>query len=227
MHQLRPVATIVAAKRGPLTRQAVIAAARDMVSEVGHEAFSLRQLAARLGVTASALYMFAEDRKGLLETVVETEYARHLKVYQAISASVSHPIQQLREISRVYVAEARDAPELFRLRLKYSSVTAEDEAGPAFAAGRRAFKIAESAVERAMFHGFIRSGDPFGVSVLIWAAVHGVAGFALLAAEGRSVIGDSLVDDILDVLIMGLSPTPSETCFDEIRTTPRLLGDER
>lgn len=202
----RPAVEIVAAKRRPLTREAVIAAARDMVSEMGHEAFSLRPLAARLSVTASALYMFANDRQGLLEAVVEAEYTRHLKNYQAISASVSDPIQRLREISRVYVADARETPELFKLRLRYSPVIGEDAAESTFAAGRQAFDLAKAAVEEAMSLGFIRSGNGFALSMLIWAAVHGVASFVLMGAERHPGVGDDLVDDVLDALIVGLSP---------------------
>lgn len=191
------------AKRQVLTREAVIAAARDMVAEVGHEALSLRPLAARLHVTASALYMFANDRQGLLEAVAEAEYESQLRKYRAIAAP--HPIERIRQIARLYVGEAREAPELFRLRLRFSPFIGEDTAQAVSIAGRQAFELAKSAVEDAMAQHLIRAGDPFAASMLIWSAVHGVATFVLMGAERHPGVDAALVDHVLDALLVGLS----------------------
>lgn len=197
------------AKRQLLTRAAVLAAARDMVAESGYEALSLRPLAARLHVTAAALYMFTDDRRGLLEAVAEAEYEGQLRKYRAIRAT--DPIERLREIARIYVADARNEPELFRLRLRFSPFIGEDSAEAASAAGREAFELAKSAVEDAMVEGVIREGDPFALSMMIWAAVHGVAAFVLMGVERRPEIDHTLVDQVVEAMIAGLSPHQPDT----------------
>ncbi|NUU22067.1 MAG: TetR family transcriptional regulator [Streptomycetaceae bacterium] len=57
--------------RGKLSREAVLAAALDVVDREGLEALSMRRLAADLGVEPMALYHHASSKEGLLDGLVE------------------------------------------------------------------------------------------------------------------------------------------------------------
>ena len=57
-----------------LHREAIVAAARELIVADGLEALSLRRLAARLGVTAPALYAHVRDKQDLLRAVAESGY---------------------------------------------------------------------------------------------------------------------------------------------------------
>lgn len=60
-----------AEKRAPLTRDAVLRAALEMVDELGLEKLSMRQLAGRLGVEAMSLYHHVANKDDLLTGIVE------------------------------------------------------------------------------------------------------------------------------------------------------------
>ncbi|MGE5334171.1 MAG: TetR/AcrR family transcriptional regulator [Nitrososphaerota archaeon] len=56
----------------PLTRQQVLAEALRLIDEEGLEACSMRKLGARLGVEAMSLYNHVENKRALLDAVVES-----------------------------------------------------------------------------------------------------------------------------------------------------------
>ncbi len=193
-------------KRTLLTRESVIDAAREMIAEVGHEAVSLRPLASRLKVTAAALYMCVDDKRDLLEAVAAAEYERKVRQYESIQTK--DPIARLKEISRIYVADARDNPELFKLRMMFAPFIGESmnrEAAP-----QRGFDLAKSAVEEAMDLGLLRRENSFAVSIRIWAAVHGVGSFVLMGAETRHSVDKNLIDQVVEAMVAGLSPKPKK-----------------
>jgi AcrR family transcriptional regulator len=56
----------------PLTRQQVLEEALRLIDEEGLEACSMRKLGARLGVEAMSLYYHVENKRALLDGVVES-----------------------------------------------------------------------------------------------------------------------------------------------------------
>ena len=59
------------ATRAPVTREAIVAAALDLLAEDGLEAVSLRRIATRLGVSAPTLYWHVESKRQLMDLMAE------------------------------------------------------------------------------------------------------------------------------------------------------------
>jgi len=60
-----------AIRRAPLTRERVLAAALELIDEGGLDGFSMRRLAARLGVDPMAIYYHLPNKAAVLDGVVE------------------------------------------------------------------------------------------------------------------------------------------------------------
>lgn len=185
----------------PLSRDAVVSAARKIVAGQGYEALSLRGLASRLGVTAPALYAYVDDKLDLLEAVAAGEFERLTREYDAIR--VRDPIERLRLISHTYLDYARSNPELFRMMFLFPPHS--DVSGDV-PPGARAFRSAASSVEDAIASGRLREGDPTRTSVAIWSAVHGVASLVLTGSGVRRAEEDQTLDFVFDAIIAGLTP---------------------
>ncbi|MEJ7585439.1 MAG: helix-turn-helix domain-containing protein [Acidimicrobiales bacterium] len=91
--------------RAPLSRAAIVQAAREMITEEGLDAVSLRRLAAHLQVTAPALYAHVEDKEDLLRAVAEVEFLAMIARFEEVPAS--EPVARMRALSRAYIAHAR------------------------------------------------------------------------------------------------------------------------
>ena len=106
------------AERIPLSRKQILAAAIDLIDRDGLEAFSLRKLAADLGVTTPALYTHVRNREELLVLVFDavvsqmdlpdddsTDWDEDLRV---IARSWRETMQTHREICLLYTSDAAD-----------------------------------------------------------------------------------------------------------------------
>ena len=58
------------------TRTAILEAARDLLALQGLEALSMRAVARRVGVSATAIYHYFESKETLVHCVVQTGYQR-------------------------------------------------------------------------------------------------------------------------------------------------------
>jgi len=179
-----------------LTRQAIVDEACRIVESEGHEALSLRVLAARLGVTAPALYDHVESKADLLELVAAEGY---VELGERLESVAAEGVERFRLQSKTYVRFAVDHPELFRLMFTYRPGAIPAPAD-ALGAATTSFDRGIAGVEAAMAAGLLPAGDPLRVATLFWTATHGAATVLTMAPD----LGDDLVDDLVDVIVAGL-----------------------
>lgn len=192
--------------RPPLQREAIVAAARDLIITGGLEALSLRRLAAQLGVTAPALYAHVRDKQDLLRSVAEGEFERLLASYA--DARDLDPLARIRFHGRAYVAYSRQNPELFRVMFLFPPELspADVPAGVHLPAATVAFASAASAVDDAIAQGLIVTDDPLLVTLSLWAAVHGVATVLQLGFGLPPELEDAMIDEVTDKMLAGYRP---------------------
>lgn len=189
--------------RNLLTRDIVLGAAESLIEEHGADAFAMRALARRLNVTATALYLYFDDKLDVLKAVAEAEYDRRAATYSAIQDP--DPIMRIGAIARTYVEIALRRPELFRLTMQFPPIEAEPVADEVCGAGRRAFTVAEGAVEEAIRSGRMAAESTREASLIIWAAIHGVAAFVLERASFTAGRELQLADRVVSAVLRGLA----------------------
>ena len=191
--------------RPPLERDAIVAGAREMIRDGGLESLSLRRLAARLGVTAAALYAHVRDKEDLLRAVAEGEFAVLLAEYEAVSAKSA--LERLRAQALIYVGHARREPQLFRTMFLFPPRPFEAGGAAELPGATAAFTHASSTVADAMAEGSVAQGDVFGTTLTLWAGMHGVATILQLGLGLDTATEDRLVHDVLGRLL-GDAPSP-------------------
>lgn len=192
--------------RAPLERDAIVAAARDLVREAGLESLSLRRLASRLGVTAAAIYAHVRNKRDLLRSIAELEFERLLADFAA--RRITDPTERVRAHLHAYVDYARREPELFRVMFLFPPGL-RDAAVPddlALPAATEAFASAAEAVGAAAAAGDIDTSDLLVTSLAFWSAAHGVATVLQLGLGFPAEVEDRLVDEVIDRLLAGYRP---------------------
>jgi AcrR family transcriptional regulator len=195
--------------RLPLRREAIVAAARDLISSDGLEAVSLRRLAGLLGVTAPALYAHVADKEDLLRHVAEAEFDLLVERFEAIDEP--DPLVRIRAHNRAYVAHARERPELFRVMFLFPPNLdgfSSPPPGVELPGATRAFNAAATAVAEAIDSGAIDPVNPMMAAITIWSAVHGVASVLQLGFALPRDVEDALVDEVSDRLLAGYGAHP-------------------
>ncbi len=194
------------ADRPLLERSAIVTAAREMIRVGGLEALSLRRLAAVLRVTAAALYAHVADKKDLLRAVAEGEFEALLAAYEAVPGESA--LERITGQAQAYVDHARREPELFRVMFLFPPGPFETGATASELPGATAaFTIASSTVADAMAEGSVAAGDVFETTLVLWAAMHGVASVLQLGLGLDTATEDRLVREMLSHLLAGYAPT--------------------
>ncbi|HYD26778.1 TetR/AcrR family transcriptional regulator [Brevundimonas sp.] len=179
------------------TRDAIVAAAGDLLDEAGPEAVTLRGVAQRVGLSHNAPYKHFADKEALLAAVATAELRRRA---DAPRPERGEPLAILKRMLRDNVRWAVRHPA--RFKLTFGSWTRHDkDLGEAAHAARKRFV---EAVAAAQAGGALPPGDPERVSAMLLALGHGAADLALgghLSREGKGRADpEDLVDDLFDLL---------------------------
>jgi AcrR family transcriptional regulator len=163
-------------------RRALLEEAVAAAGEVGLERLSLRDLAARVGVTHPAAYHHFASKSALLAALAEEGFL----LLDAALAAVPReepPRARFVKLGVAYVAFARAYPVHFRLMFRESVVRPSWDSDIA-ALAASAFARVDEAVSAA--------GGDQDLTDLSWAAMHGLATLALdgpLALRGDDIDG--------------------------------------
>lgn len=201
--------------RAPLSRHAVVAAARKIIGVEGHEGLTLQRVSSELGVTPPALYAHVESKEAMLRAVAHAEFEWSIAREGALGiADIADPVERLREISRRFVDYVRDNRELFRLLMMFPPEFFRREnfetTDPPTSLGGRVFRTRAEAIRDAIDQGRFLEQDPFLVGLTLFSAVHGVATFLLMEPTLGLDLENRLIDTVIDSVLRGLAaPEPT------------------
>ncbi len=152
-------------------RQALIETAVKTIAQHGIDALSLRELAARAGVSPGAPYHHFPNRSDFLASIAEEGFARlEAQLIAARDAAPDDASARLEALGLAYVTFAVSSLGYFRVMFHGASTSS----GPT-EAGLRAFNILRDAVVACQHAGQAPKGDATGLVLLAWSAVHGFA----------------------------------------------------
>jgi AcrR family transcriptional regulator len=174
-------------------RAALLHAAETELAERGMEAFSLRSVAKRAGVSHAAPAHHFGDAQGLL-TALAAEGFRQFLAAQAAREAVADPdpASQLVAAGMGYIDFARSRPTLFRLL--WQSKRPDFDNPDLVQAARAAFQHLVDQVGQA-------GGRTTADEAAVWALAHGLAD--LLASDRLRGVG-SLPRDAQDAMLSGI-----------------------
>jgi AcrR family transcriptional regulator len=148
-------------------RNALLAAAADLLEKVGAAGLSLRQVAERAGLSRQAPYNHFENKEALLAELVREGFDR----LAASLAAAGRPEARnaLARAAEAYIGRAQQAPALFRLM--FSQELVDLSRFPAAAqAGAAAFEKLKEIVG-----AFAPPDQVRDLSLAAWSLVHGYA----------------------------------------------------
>ena len=193
-------------------KEALVEAARRLVSLHGPAGFTLADAAKMAGVTAAAPYRHFSDRNALLEELTRRGFDLFGdKLREAWAAGRPDPAAALTRMGEAYLAFAREEPGLYTAMFANVRTLNAPDAG---AAATEALDLLRSAAAAVLHGRGARPGaDARPLAFEIWAVSHGVATLALAghldpAFEGAdpSAILDRSVRAMVDA---ALEPRPA------------------
>lgn len=193
-------------------RNALVASAVRLIEASGPGAFSLREAAREVGVSANAAYRHFDDKSALLTAVAADGFARLAKrMVRAMEGAAKRrageppSVAHFKAVGRAYVEFAADHPALFRVM--FGECGAECRRTPP-GGGETAtpWSLLGSCLDALVDDGFLRPERREGAELKAWSVVHGFASLALdgLAAASREGERAAALESLLDFTVEGL-----------------------
>jgi AcrR family transcriptional regulator len=190
-------------------RRALLDAALAVVAREGTGAVSLRELAARVGVSHAAPYRHFGSKEILFATVAEEGFKLFRETLIAgRDAAGEDPRARLVGTGVAYVRFAVDHPGHFKVM--FTHVGDPPEEVPNLAAeGNTAFMVLFDCIVAAQTAKVLRPGDPLQQSLFAWSGVHGLAMLTIEQAVPPDTFPYEISDQarqLTEDLIDGLAP---------------------
>ncbi len=186
-------------------RATCVRAALELLEEGGTAELSLRAVARRAGVAASAPYRHYADRDALMSAVAAVGY-RDLAGFLAAAHPAPSTPDDLAAVAVAYVQFALRRPALFRVM--FGEPCDRDSAERV--AATEAISAYVAAIVRQAFPG----ADPDALATAVWALVHGLAFLHLdgkLDASDPAAVAARVTAAVHAVLTASAAMTPAGT----------------
>ncbi len=168
----------------------IVDATRDLIADRGLPALSMRAVAERVGVSATAIYHYFDGKQDLVDRVVGSAFARFGEYME--SAMDCHPrgsMERVRALGEAYMSFALENVAYFRVIFSIQIAHPRDLAD---LPGGGGYPILRRAVVEAMESGAMRRADPDLASLFLWSTVHGLVTLVLACRlEPRDECGES------------------------------------
>jgi AcrR family transcriptional regulator len=164
-------------ERSAETERAILDAARSLLAEGGVTALSMRVVAERVGLSATAIYHYFKGKDELVRKVVEGGYRRFGEYLQeAVEREAKGSIERLTAIGEGYVRFAFENQEYFRVLYNIQARIPRDlDELP----GGGGYHLLRQCVVDAIEAGGVRDANPDLVAHYLWTCVHGLVTLTL------------------------------------------------
>jgi AcrR family transcriptional regulator len=156
-------------------REAIIQTSLELGSQLGEEGLTMRGIASRLGVSATALYQHFESKSSILREI--RVYGIDL-LYDALSPALEiegDPVEKLRDVTRRYITFARANQWLYSVLMEHDQLEWSELAPEEINRTLRPLRAVREAMAAGKEAGVWR--DDLNVELAafqLWASVHGL-----------------------------------------------------
>jgi AcrR family transcriptional regulator len=155
-------------------RTQILDAARELFVAKGVEAVTMREIAKKIGYSATTIYLHFKDKEALIHALCLTDFKR-LGVELAEILQNPEPVARLVDLGAAYARFALAYPYHYRMMFmteKPPHALQEDEIDPSW----DAYKLLNDVVNEVYQAGYFlpEYDNPELIAQTVWAAIHGV-----------------------------------------------------
>jgi AcrR family transcriptional regulator len=156
---------------------AILDATRELLVAGGLEALSMRAVAERVGVSATAIYHHFAGKQALVDRVVHDAFERFgTEMAQAAALHPTGSLERVQALGQGYVRFAVENETYFRVIFSIAAPHPRELDELPHGGG---YPLLRQSIVDAMASGALREGDPDLMAHFLWTHVHGIVTLAL------------------------------------------------
>lgn len=179
----------------------ILEAATALYAEGGYEFTTTRRIAARVGVSQTALYTHFADKDAILMAVCVRAFQDLEARLVAAEVAAGPRARVFEALLRGYLDFAFSVPTEYAITFMAPRPVAPSPERPAI--GLHAFRRFRDQLAALIAEGHLRDGDPDTVAQAAWAALHGLAALLITLPRFPWVEKAALVDTLVEGLVRG------------------------
>jgi len=193
-------------------RSEILTAAKQLFISEGYETVTTRQLAERVGLSQTGLYVYFQNKEEILEELRQSTFQRLAARLNDIVAGRARGIAMLKRLLHGYMEFALANTDEYQLTfmVTHASLKHHEEKKnlerPAAeqSVAVQAFLTFRDQVAKLIAAGVLRPGDATAIAQMVWGALHGLV--VLLITQPTFPWADHrhLIDTLVDTLVRGL-----------------------
>ena len=165
-----------------MLRARIVEAARDLLSEEGLGALSMRAIAERIEYSPATIYLYFRDKEELTSEVIRAGFRRMYEVMmEELSAlpETASGAEQYGATGRAYARFASENAAFFRVMFELPSAAQVECPQRAQGPEETSFDRVVMAVEAGLRDGSIQGADAERIALIGWGLVHGLTSLYL------------------------------------------------
>jgi AcrR family transcriptional regulator len=198
-------------------RTLIIDAARELFVSQGVEAVTMREIAKRIGYSATSIYLYFSDKEQLLRAVVDADV---LKLAHALRSAldIADPRERFLAHGRYYVQFALEHPNHYRMMFMTAhppcepSLSSIEQNNPEQDAYFQLISVVRAAFEAGVFKDTF--SDPVLIAQTVWAAMHGLCALQINMADDAWIQWRPLPERIQAMVSMCTQGLMKETTYE-------------
>jgi AcrR family transcriptional regulator len=186
-------------------RGKLIAAATNIFADKGREGFTMREVAAALGISAMTPYRYFRDKDEILAAVRAEAFDRFAEALESAFAGAA-PDAEMRSaaVGEAYIRFAFSQPASYRLMFDMSQ---PDEADyPDLVRATERARRTMTDYVRALVAKGVLEGDPVLIGHVFWAALHGAVVLQLAGKLGPECDFETISSAAFHAISEGFRP---------------------
>ncbi|MBX7081994.1 MAG: TetR/AcrR family transcriptional regulator [Nannocystaceae bacterium] len=194
-------------------RAEILAATRRLLLAEGPEGVSMRKVAAAVGVSSTAVYLYFREKDELLDAICYDVFDRIVPALESLMAAPGDPLDRLRLGLQLYLRFGLQHPDEYRaVFLTRRPNNGWDHLAPLHHVDRwgnprvNTFMFLVEGLRRCVEAGRIRDGDLTLMAEVVLGAQHGLLALLLNAPEQKWSDTDALVEANVELILRGLAP---------------------
>jgi len=194
-------------------REEILTVAKRLFIEDGYEKTTIRRVAAELGLSSTALYVYFPDKHAILNEICAQTFNQLTRECDAIRNSEGHPVRRLEQAVTSYIRFGLEHPHeyLLTFNMPDEDAPAHQDMAEGDDPGWHAFRSFQLLVADVIEERGKGNIDPNGVTQCLWASVHGLVCLLLVKPCFPWIDRDRLIRTHVALLLGGiLNPSSAD-----------------
>jgi AcrR family transcriptional regulator len=187
-------------------RAEILDAAKQLFVEEGYAATTIRRIAAKLGVSSTALYVYFPDKDAILVEICDVTFAGLIAELDEVRRNATGPLDALARSLEQYIRFGLSHPHEYELTFvtrrskELQKLKSENEK-----LGMQAYGRFYDCVDAVVGAGLTNESDTRRLTHQLWAAIHGLVVLLLLKSEFPWTEVNCLINGHVRMLLLGMT----------------------